>query len=301
MADESTTREQQAERQVVQQERWQLLHNINTFTELPLIGLSFVWLVLLIVDFTGGLNPWLQALSNVIWLLFGLDFLLKFTVAPYKLIFLRRNWLTVVALALPAFRLLRAIRALSLLRAARAARTISLLRVLTTVNRGMGATRSLLAQHGIGYVIALTLVMLFAGAAGMAYFESPAALHSQRLPGAGLSDYADALWWTAMLISTMGSSYWPQTVEGRILTLLLSLYGLAILSYITATIASYFIGQRQVGPSPPLNEPSADSQLRGELALLRRQLDRLSNQLEGNAVGADGRAASAKPDPLLPR
>ena len=44
-----------------------------------------------------------------------------------------------------------------------------------------------------------------------------------------------------MLLTTIGSEYWPQTPEGRLLTFLLSLYSLGILGYITATLASFFV------------------------------------------------------------
>lgn len=44
-----------------------------------------------------------------------------------------------------------------------------------------------------------------------------------------------------MLLTTMGSEYWPQTAEGRILCLLLSVYAFAVFGYVTAAIADYFV------------------------------------------------------------
>jgi voltage-gated potassium channel len=61
--------------------------------------------------------------------------------------------------------------------------------------------------------------------------------------GPGFADYSTALWWTAMLLTTMGSEYWPQTAEGRLLCLLLALYAFAIFGYVTAAIAAYFVGK----------------------------------------------------------
>lgn len=37
------------------------------------------------------------------------------------------------------------------------------------------------------------------------------------LPRGGIDSYGTALWWTAMILTTMGSDYWPKTAEGRIL------------------------------------------------------------------------------------
>ena len=44
-----------------------------------------------------------------------------------------------------------------------------------------------------------------------------------------------------MMITTMGTDFWPQTAEGRLLCLGLAIYAFAIFGYITATVASFFI------------------------------------------------------------
>ena len=54
----------------------------------------------------------------------------------------------------------------------------------------------------------------------------------------GFTSYGDALWWTAMLTTSIGSEFWPKSPEGRILCFLLSVYGFAVFGYITAAFAS---------------------------------------------------------------
>ena len=46
-----------------------------------------------------------------------------------------------------------------------------------------------------------------------------------------------------MIITTLGSAHWPGTAEGRILGFLLSLYAFGIFGYITATLATFFVGR----------------------------------------------------------
>jgi len=46
-----------------------------------------------------------------------------------------------------------------------------------------------------------------------------------KAPG-GPYSCGEALWWTAMIMTTMGSQYWPQTIEGRMLCVFLALYAL---------------------------------------------------------------------------
>lgn len=257
--------------------RWELLEQVNELTERPMIALSFVWLGLLIIDFTAGLSPLLQIVSNVIWALFVLDFFLELVIAPRKLAYLRRNWLGALSLALPALLGLRILPALRLVRAARAARSLRLFRLITSLNRGMRALGTTLSRRGAGYIIALTAVITVVGAAGMAVFESPTSLAAEfggaAEPGAGLASYGDALWWTAMIMTTMGSEYWPSTPEGRILGWLLSLYAFAVFGYITAMIASFFFGQDrgENDQTLPVEELVA---LRAEIGALREELQR---------------------------
>ena len=89
----------------------------------------------------------------------------------------------------------------------------------------MRALGMAMGRRGFGYVMALTLVVTLAGAAGMHAFERDSP------DGTGLLTYGAALWWTAMIITTMGSDYWPRSPEGRILCLALSVYSLGVLLF----------------------------------------------------------------------
>ena len=118
---------------------------------------------------------------------------------------------------MPALRVVRIARVMRVLRMARAARGLRLFRVLSSPNRGMKALSGARGRRGFGYAVMLTIVVVFAGGAGMF------ALENNKPDGRGLNDYPTALWWTAMMITTVGSEYWPQTVEGRVLCLVLAL------------------------------------------------------------------------------
>ncbi len=243
----------------------------------PLDLLAFVWLVLLIVELIGGADARLERLVFGIWAIFIADFVLDIVIAPDRLGYLRRNWLTVLALLLPALRVFRALRALRVLRAARSVRSIGLLRVLTSMNRGMAALARTFGRRKLGFVIALTAAVVMVGAAGMAFLEGPVALREAGAAGPGLESYGEALWWAAMLLTTIGSEYWPVTAEGRILAWLLSVYGVAIFGYITAAIASHFIdsdrGEARRGDAPV-------AALVAEVAALRTRIDALVEERE---------------------
>jgi voltage-gated potassium channel len=89
----------------------------------------------------------------------------------------------------------------------------------------------------------------------------------------GFVVYWDALWWTGMLLTTIGSQFWPATTEGRVLAFLLSLYGLAVLGYLTATFASFFIGRDAEEESGPVAGAAELRALQAEVAALRRAIE----------------------------
>jgi voltage-gated potassium channel len=248
--------------------------------------LAFVWLGLLIVDFTEGLSPLLASVTWLIWGLFVVHFLLEFALAPQKLSYLRRHWLTAVSLVLPALRSLRVVRALRLVRLSRAARFQGLVRLLASLNRGMAAVARLVHQYAIGYVIAVTTLVLFGGAAGMYQFERPESLREAGFAeladqGAGLQSYGEALWWTGMMLTTMASEYWPKTPQGRILCWLLAMYAFSIFGYITATVASFLIGQREGSQRQERQRTRYEKELarlREEIAGLRQQVTMRGHQ-----------------------
>lgn len=254
----------ETERRILTEEREALLRQLDAWLEAPMLVLGFVWLALLVAELTVGLSPVLEALGTVIWIVFILDFALKFTLAPRKIDYLKGQWLTAISLLVPALRVIRVLRAVRALRAARAVRGVRLVRVVGSLNRGMRGLGRAMGRRRFGYVLALTSVVTFAGAAGMYAFEKDA--------DGGLSDYGTALWWTAMIMVTTGSDYWPETAEGRVLCVILALYAFGVFGYVTATLATYFVGRDAEDAGSEIAGAAQIESLRAEIAALRAEL-----------------------------
>ncbi|MEJ8800634.1 potassium channel family protein [Pontibacter sp. H249] len=269
-----------AEKRLLTRERYELLNRLQEALEVPLIVLGFVWLVLLVVEFIWSLSYYLQLLSFVIWAIFILDFVVKFILAPHKLTFIRSNVLTTISLVVPALRVFRLTRLFRVIGSVRAVRGLRLVKVVGSINRGMRSLGKTMRRRAFGYVVALTLVVITAGAAGMYAFEQE---H-------GLTTYGEALWWTTMLLTSIGSDYFPVTPEGRILCLLLALYGFAVFGYVTATLATFFIGQ---------DADRSDAELAGakQLQALHREIKQLREELKHAAAPAPHQPPS---DPSAP-
>ncbi|TGE17363.1 ion transporter [Hymenobacter elongatus] len=249
------------EKQQLQHERYQLLQQLTDWLETPMLVLGFGWLLLLGVELLWGLTPALELAGTIIWVIFILDFLVKFILAPQKLSFLKQNIITLISLLVPALRLFRLAR---VFRAARAVRGLRLVKVVGSLNRGMKALAASFGRRGVGYVLGLTGVVMLVGAAGMYAFEKD--VHD------GLRTYPDALWWTAMLLTSLGSEYWPKTGEGRALCFLLALYGFAVFGYFTATLATFFMGRDAENPQAEVAGAAAVAALHEEVRQLRAEL-----------------------------
>ena len=243
--------------------RWRLLTDLDEWLTVPMALLSLAWLAIVVWELVSGSTQLLETVGTAIWIIFIAEFVVRFALAPAKLPFLKSNWLTILALAVPALRLFRA---LAFLRAARALRGIRLVRIVGTANRSMNALKATLARRGFIYVAGLTLLVILLGAAGMLSLEN-----AREVEG-GFADYGHALWWTGMLVASVGSDYWPASTEGRLLTLLLTIYGLAVFGYITATLASFFVGRDAQEGSAPVAGNADIKRLLKEVALLRSEL-----------------------------
>ncbi|HBA85006.1 MAG TPA: potassium channel protein [Verrucomicrobia bacterium] len=248
----------------LEKERYELLQRLEDWLETPMLILAFVWLALLVGELIWGESPSFERIGSIVWMVFILDFVLEFILAPRKAAYLKSNWLAALSLLLPALRIFRIFRVFRLLRLARVGRGLRLLRMVSSLNRGMRALGASLHRRGFGYVIALTVLVLFVGAAGMYAFEN--------VTPNGLNSYGEALWWTAMIMTTMGSQYWPQTFEGRVLCVFLALYAFAVFGYVTATLATFFIGR-------DAENSLAERAGAKELAALREELIALRSDL----------------------
>lgn len=253
-------------KQQLVRERNKLLTATEQLLEGPMIFLGFTWLVLLIIEFIWGLPILLQYVSIAIWIIFIIDFIIKLILAPIKIKFIKKNWLTAISLLIPALRIFRFFRFIKILQGVR---SISLVRIVSSLNRSMRSLRATMKRRAFGYVAILAVVVAFGGAAGMYALENP---------NPGFNNYGMALWWTAMRIITAGSDFFPQTPEGRGLAFLLSLFGYAIFGYVTATLATFFIGRDAEEKNAPVAGAKDVQELKMQIKKLTASIDQLKSR-----------------------
>ncbi len=256
---------------MVRRERHQLQTRVRNWMEIPLAVLAIVMVVLLVIDLANLVSPaWEARVHNaetLIWAVFVVDFVIEFALAPSKPRYLRRNWITAISVLLPAFGVLRLVRAVQLLRG------LSLLRILAVFNRGTRALGHVARRGQLGYVAALTTIVILIGAASVYYFEQGDAASSIKTIG-------DALWWSATVVTTINTGLEPSTLEGRIIGFLLRLFALGVTGYVTALIAAYILGFR--------DERGLGKEDRTEIRRLREELAELRAVLLSSQPGMAG-------------
>lgn len=236
------------------QNRYELLQQLEELLNLPMAILGFAWLALLLADLVWGLTPNLETLLDTIWIIFIADFFIELLVAPKKSAFLKSNWLTIIALIVPAVRIFRVLRIL------RFAKGLALTRIVSTINRSIRSLRFTMGRRGFGYVVALASIVALAGSSGMYAFE--------RGINPDIESFGAALWYAVIAI-TISTDYRPYSPEGRVLLFLLGLFSLAITGYVTAALASYFIDRDAESDETALLNKKDINDLRAEIRALR--------------------------------
>lgn len=248
----------------IAKQRFALLISVDRAMEKPIAILGFAWLALLIVSFVRGPSTAITFFTWVIWTVFIVDFGVRLLIAPHKWHFLRRNALTAVSLLVPALGVFRLTRVLATFPSWQ----VATLRLVSSVNRSLRILSATMERRGLLYLVLIVAIVIFAGAAGMLSFE-------QNVRGTPMHSYGYALWWTSMIMTTMGSDYFPQTPAGRLLCLFLSVFAFSIFGYVTGALSSYFINKDADDADAPVAGQQELQQLLAEVKALRAEVARI--------------------------
>ena len=282
------------DRRAIVAARIELLGHVEAVLEPVMVVLGLVFLGLLTVQFSGlrisgadrrALN-WAEM---AIYALFVGDFGLRFVLAPVKSLFLRRNWLTAASLVVPCLRPLRAAGA------AGALPSVHLLRLLSGANHGMRALREIAGGRRLAYLVTLSVLVMMLGAGSVVSFERAA-------PDGEITSFGQGIRWAATLVTTINSGVDPISIAGRVVAVVMRVYAVSVFGYITASIATYFIGRPVSGATSGSQEGSGATvgdDVHEHLAALRREIGALREEVgaaRGEATAGTGPVARAGDD-----
>ena len=188
----------------------------------------------------------LETIVTGVWVLFGLDYVVRIALAHNRWRFVYTHLLDLAILVLPMFRQLRALRVIT---------------VISVLNRQL---RDDVRGRVVFYVVGTVALVGFVA--------SLAVLDAERnAPAASITTFGDAVWWTLTTISTVGyGDRYPVTFEGRVVAGALMVTGIALLGVVTASIASWFVENlRRAGQEVAEDIEDVEGQLGAVLAELR--------------------------------
>lgn len=225
--------------------------------EILMLGLSVYVLAALAAEAALPLSPAtkvvLQYADTGICAIFLADFFTRLAQAQDRKAFLKWGWID----------LLSSIPTLDAARAGRAVRVVRILRVLRGAHSVKRLGTFLLRRRAEAALTTAALVTIL-----MIVFASIAILEFEAaVQGANIRTPADALWWAASTVTTVGyGDRYPVTAEGRVVAAFLMTAGIACFGTFTGFVASWLLA--------PATE-KAD-----ELAGIRDQLDTVLRALD---------------------
>ncbi len=206
------------------QARW------NRLTEWPLVFLAGVFLFVYAWEVVGNLpdneTEVPDSILTVVWAAFLVDYFVNLALAQSRREWFIRHLWELAIVALPVLRPLRLLRLLSVL--------AMLHRTSVTAFRGRVAM----------YVVATTSLLVLV--AGVAVLDA-----EQNSAGANITNIGDAWWWAFATITTVGyGDFFPVTLVGRLVAVVLMACGVALLGSVTALLASWLIEQVNTARTP---------------------------------------------------
>jgi voltage-gated potassium channel len=243
--------------------KYPMLLSLEKKLELPMLFISFGWLCILIIELAYGTNPVLSGLGTSFWIIFIFYFTMRLVTVPKRWGFLKKNWLFVLAILVSVLRFFPFLEPFPIIRALTATFGMQVIWIFASADQGMRSLRRNLGRRGAGYALAFTFVVIFSGAAGMLYFEKSSG------DPQSIQTYQRALWWTGMQMTNIGSAYSPKTTGGLILCLGISVYAAAMFGYLTALLATFFIGNDAKDPKSEIASQKSILEVQQEIAQLR--------------------------------
>ena len=200
------------------------LGKLNQWLNIPLAILGFVYLIVYAVQVSAEIDAdtalLLETASWAIYSIFALDLMVRLLVTQNLLLFLKTNWLEIIALVVP---FMRALRVLRIVVAIRGIRPLLKSRMTSTAT----------------YLALLLPLTWFIG--GVAVLDA-----EKSVTGSHITNLADALWWSLATITTVGyGDLYPISAEGKGVAAIIMLLGIALFSTCAGILASWIMSERK--------------------------------------------------------
>ena len=207
---------------------------MKKYYDLSVIVLAIISVVLVAQDIAGNISlssePY-KSIDFAILIFFWIDYLIRMYAAQNKKHFIKNNIADLIAI-LPFNALFSAFRVFRVMRIIRITKFARLVRALGFAGKLNAKLKVFLNTNNFIYVLYASFVLIFASSVLMTYVEG--------------QSFGDALWWSIVTCTTVGyGDISPSTVSGRIIAVVLMVFGIGLLGMLTGTITTYFTVQKK--------------------------------------------------------
>jgi len=170
---------------------------------------------------------YLNIADNIIYGIFLLEFLIRWSLSKKKLKYLKGNIFDFIAI-IP----------FNLFTVSPYGSVFKLIKVAVYILRLIDNLHDLLYTNGFIYSLGWTVIISIIGSFGIYLLEKDS---SQTI-----NSYGDALWWSFVTVTTVGyGDISPSTPIGRAIACILMLSGIGFLSMLTSTVSTYFMSRTE--------------------------------------------------------
>jgi voltage-gated potassium channel len=234
--------------------------------ELPILVAALLVIPVIAIEQSNVGDPWrsIAAVANwAIWIAFAIELAVMLAVVPNRMRWLRDHPLEVVVVVLtPPF-------LPASLQAARALRLLRLFRLLRVVQ----LARRVFSLEGLRYVGILAVLTALGGGAAFSAVEERSTW--------------DGVWWAVVTMTTVGyGDIDPETVEGRVIAIVVMIVGIGFVALLTAALAERFVASRVEAAEDEVGEriDAAEADVVAELREITERLQRLEQRLGSRAT-----------------
>jgi voltage-gated potassium channel len=202
------------------------LHEWQKKMALPTLLLSLVYTVSFVYPIywypvSHSVKGLCLVINYVTWAAFAIDYGIQMKLAPNNRKYFKTHIFELILIAVPFFRPLRALRAL-----------------VFTTQASIRSKKALIKSIPLVMTGAAVVMIIIMGAAILDI--------ERNAPGSNIHTPMDALWWGLVTITTIGyGDKFPVTTEGRLVAAVLIIFGVAMISTITASFAAWILSHEE--------------------------------------------------------
>lgn len=197
--------------------------------------LALLSIILVILDLckkislASGILFWAD---TCILIIFAVDYIVRFILVKEKWQFFKKNIFDLLSIIpfnsiFSFFRFARIFRVAKLAKFAKISKFIKLARLTALFGRFGSRANKFLYTNGFIYVLYTSGVLILISSFIMMYAEG--------------KSFFDALWWSIVTVTTVGyGDISPATGIGRVMAILLMIFGIGFISMLTGTITTFF-------------------------------------------------------------